>query len=380
VRLFPLLVASASLLLQGCKGCSDQSVTPIPEVPPAEPPRDIGRWLSMAVTPDGKPAIAYYDVAADALGYAVGTVAQDGSVTWAKEPVDSFPDANGLNPGDAGKYASLAFDGAGKPWIAYQDSTNGTLKYATREGDAWKVGVADTGGGPRSDAGYWASLAIAPDGTPWIAHHDKGQGSLRVARWSGSSFAGEVVYDGEDVTTGAGTTPGSAGAYARLRFAPDGTAYVAFQDAALTALKLATKGSAGWSVELVDDAGDVGTWPDLAFDGGNVSIAYADRTEGDLKLATGRPGAWSTAVVDNGDTVGEDVAFLPDAAGLVYFDGVNADMKLARRSGSAWVVETVTGADAARGFHNEAVNIGGTPHVACYDFTSKSIWFSRLPS
>jgi hypothetical protein len=212
-------------------------------------------------------------------------------------------------------------------------------------------------------------------------HYDKGQGALRMARWNGSGFSGEVVYDGEIVTNADGSTvAGDAGAYAKLRFGADGTAYVAFYDVALSALRLATRAGTAWTVEVVDDTGDVGTWPDLSLDGSTVTIAYADRANGDLKLATGRPGSWSLEVVDAGDTVGEDVVLLPDGAGILYMDGVNADMKVARRSGAAWALDVVTGADGARGFHNEAVKIGGRTYVGCYDFTAKSIWFSALPT
>ena len=380
MRLVPALVACAALL-PACKGCSDQELTPIEDPAVQEPLGDIGRWLSMAVTADGKPAVAYYDVDDNALGYAVGTIGADGKVVWTPEQVDSYPDANGLNPGDAGKYASLVIDGAGKPWIVYQDTTNGTLKYATKDGDGWKVGIADVGGGARSDAGYWASLALDPSGNPVAVHHDNGQGALRLARWNGSGFTGEVVHDGEIVTNADGTTTaGDAGAYAKLRYAADGTAHVAFYDEALGALRLARSSGAAWSVEVVDDTGDVGTWPDLLVDGSRVTIAYGDRTNGDLKLATGSPGAWTLETVDNGDTVGEDVALVPGGGGIVYMDGYNADMKLARRSGDAWVLDVVTGADGARGFHNEAVNIGGTTYVGCYDFTARTIWFSALPS
>lgn len=373
--------ALATLALQGCKGCNEQAVVPVDEPLPTTPARDIGRWLSMAVTSDGKPAVAYYDVAADALGYATGTIGADGKAVWALEQVDSFPDENGLNPGDAGQYASLVIDGSGNPWIAYQDTTNGTLKYATKDGDGWKVGIADVGGGARSDAGYWASLALAPDGTPWVAHYDKGQGALRVAKWNGNGFTGAVAYDGEAVTNADGsTTPGDAGAFAKLKFSPAGKAHVAFQDGAATTLMLAVENGGAWSTDIVDDSADVGAWPDLAFDGATVKIAYGDHTAGDLKVATGTPGSWTLETVDAGDTVGDDSAWLPDGSGVVYFDGYNADMKLARRSGSTWVIDTVTGGDAARGFHNEVVNVGGAPHVACYDFTAKTIWFSALPS
>ena len=373
----------AALALPACNGCSDQKIEPVDSALPVEVPRDIGRWLSMAVTPDGKPAVAYYDVEADALGYAVGTIGADGNVSWAKEQVDSFPDDAGLNPGDAGKYASLVVTADGTPWIAYQDTTNGTLKVARKGDGAWTTAVADIGGGARSDAGYWASIAVDSSGKPVVAHYDQGQGAVRVARWDGTAFRGSVAYDGEQVTgTDGAVIPGNAGAYARLRVAADGTEYIAFYDTALGALRLARGGASGWNVEIVDDAGDVGQWPDLQFAGSVVRIAYQDVGNQDLKIATGAPGSWNTEIVDGGEYVGSDIAIFEEASqpAMVYFDGVNNDMKLARKSGNAWVTDTVTGSEGALGYHNETVSIGGTRYAACYDFTKKTIWFSALPS
>lgn len=392
MRAFALLTVIATpLMLDGCKGCSDNELNPtggdddLDHDGSTEDPHDIGAWLSMEPTPDGKPAVAYYDRTKDALGFAIGTIA-DGGVTWKQEEVDSYPNEEGLNPGDAGKYASLAIASDGTAWIAYQDTTNGSLKYARRDtAGAWTTGIADVGGGPDSDAGYWASIALDASGNPVVAHYDHGKGDLRVARWNGTAFTGAVVYDGEDYApadTGAATVPGDAGEYAKLLIAPDGTEYVAFYDRARGALRLAVGGPSGYAVEIVDDSADVGQWPDLLLEGGTLSIAYHDATNQDLKLATGSPGDFSLETLDTGDYVGADSAIYGTGGGdvaVLYFDGVNNDMKLARERDSAWISETVTGTGAATGFHNETIEIDGTRYAACYDYTARTIWFSALP-
>lgn len=381
-----LSVTGLLFVLEGCKGCSDQELKPVggsdQDEEEQEDPHDIGSWLSMEAMPDGRLAVAYYDRTKDALGFALGTVSgQD--VTWAKEEVDSYPDEEGLNPGDAGKYASLAVTADGVAWVAYQDTSNGTLKYATRATDGtWTVGVADVGGGPSSDAGYWASVALDASGNPVVAHYDHGKGDLRVARWNGTAFSGGVVYEGEDYvpTDGSATVEGDAGEYAKLYVAADGTEYLAFYDRAHGALRLASGGSAGFTVEVVDDSADVGQWPDIAVDGSSVWIAYQDVTAQDLELASGRPGSWTTETVDAGDYVGADAAiFLSGTTpAIFYFDGVANDMKLATKRDGAWVGETVTGADVAAGFHNETVDLGGTRWAASYDYTNRTIWAGHL--
>lgn len=382
-----LLAASAVLLLPGCSGCNEQQILPedpigTDDTPPD--PHDIGSWLSMRKMPDGKPAIAYYDRTSGALAFAIGTVSGS-DVTWATEEVDSYPDENGLNPGDSGKYASMVISPDGIVWVGYQDSTNGTLKYAERTPDGtWTTGLADVGGGSRSDAGYWASIALDASKNPVIAHYDNGQGTLRLARWNGASFTGAVLYEGEEYvpTDGSDTVAGDAGEYARILISSDGTEHIAFYDRAYGALRLATGGSSGYTFEIVDDSADVGQWPDLLESAGSVAIAYQDVTNEDLKLATGSPGAWTTEVLDAGATVGADAAIFAGSDGkpqVFYFDGVNNDMKLARRSGDAWTSELVTGTGVASGYHNETIDSGGTRYVACYDYTNRTIWFSALP-
>ena len=375
-----LFLSAASVLFAGCnkdKDAKEETETPgIVDV--EEAPHDIGAWLSMKATPDGKPAIAYYDKTEDALGFAIGTISGS-DVSWAKEKVDSFRDADGLNPGDAGKYASMAIAADGTVWIAYQDTSNGTLKYAKRDPStaAWTTALADVGGGRATDAGYWASIALAPGDAPVIAHYDKTEGAVRVARWNGTAFAGSVVYQGEDATDTAGTVDGNAGEYAKLLITSAGQEYLAFYDHAEGSLKLATGSGSSFSVETVDNAGDVGAWPDLVLDGGALYIAYQDLTNQDLKLASGSPGSFSVQTLDSGDYVGADAAIYVDGGtvGAFYFDGVANDIKRGSLGGS-WSGATLAGDDAALGYHSETVSIGGKRYVACYDYTNRTVWFS----
>ena len=362
--------------------------TPISAKPDVAPSftNDAGSWLSMAATPEGKPAIAYYDRSMDALGYAVGSVDKSGEATWTREEVDSYPDENGLNAGDSGRYASMAIAASGQVWIAYQDTTNGTLKFAHKGDGVWELGVADVGGGSKSDAGYWSALALDASGSPVVAHYDKGKGNLRVAHHNGSTFTGEIAAEGEAFTpvdTGAGAevVAGNVGEYAEIFIASDGTEHIAYYDRALGALRLASGTAGSYSVTTVDDDGDVGQWPSIAMDGSTLWIAYQDVANQDLKVAHGTPGNFTTEVVDTGDHIGADTAMFLDngAPGIVYFDGFANDMKLARKSGDGWTAETVAGDQGALGYHNETVKIGDSRFVACYDFTARAVFFSALP-
>lgn len=388
MRLVALFSIFPILALEACKGCASATDTGKPEGtddPVLEDTSDHGAWLSMRATQDGKPAIAYYDRTNDALGFAIGTVSAD-KVTWASERVDSYPDDAGLNPGDAGKYAAMVVAGDGSIWVSYQDTNQGTAKYAHRTGtNVWEVGVADVGGGSSSDAGYWTSIALDASGNPLIAHYDQGKVSLRVARWNGSSFTGEVVYEGEDyipadsADTADVAQPGAAGEYAKLLVA-GGKEYIAFYDRGWGALRLATNSGSGWSVEIVDNNGNTGQWPDLVMNGDKLAIAYHDVLTEDLRLAVGTPGNFDLETVDAGDHVGADTNIWLDGNGygIAYFDGANNDMKVATGSPGSWKIGTVGTTGAAVGFHNESVELGGTRYVASYDYTNRNVWFEAL--
>lgn len=384
MRLLALLILPIAGL-SACKGCADAEDVEEDPTGTDDPPiemGDVGSWLSMKTMTDGSPAVAFYDRDDDALGFAIGHLSGD-TVSWSYEKVDSYPDENGLNAGDSGKYASMAVASDGTVWVAYQDSTNKALKAAKRSTQGtWEIFGVDGGGGSKPGAGYWASLALDSSGNPVIAHADYERGALRVSRYNGSGFSSEEVYVGEDYVpadTAEEAQTGSAGEYAKLLIV-DGTEYVAFYDRGWGALRLATHSGGAWSTEIVDNNLNVGTWPDLLWSGGKLYIAYQDVTNQDLRLAVGTPGHFDTELVDNGDHVGADAALYEEGGkfGIVYFDGAQNDMKVATGTPGSWSLSTLAGTDAALGFHNETISTGGKRYVACYDYTNRGIYFSAL--
>ena len=385
--ILPVSLLACTFVLEACKGCREDPVSPIDEVP--EDPHDIGSWLSMDVLND-QPAVAYYDKTSGALAFAVGTVGDDG-VTWSEERVDGYEDPNtGLDSGDRGQYASLAVSDSGTAWISYYDATNGNLFYAQRKGkDNWETGFADSGGGATPHGGRWSSLELDGDGNPVIAHYDVAKQQLRVVRWQDTGFGGgEIVDEGEDweapdTASDVDDIPADVGKYARLLI-QDGVEYLAYYDAAHGQLKLATNSGAGWEVEVVDDGGednlDVSKWPSILVDGDTLSIAYQDATNYDLMLATKSGGEWSIEVVDDGPYTGADTELYANGSypAIVYFEGEENDIRLATFDGANWTLDTMAGAEAALGFHNETVVVGGTRYIGCYDYTNRTIWLTSL--
>lgn len=394
-------LATATLLLPtqlACRGCaSDTQVVPqgaddtgTPGTTPQDEPytNDWGQYLTMAVLQDGRPALAFYDRTKGALGFAIADTSTD-PVTWIREEADGYT-VNGADSGDRGKYASMAVAPDGTVWIAEQDVNLELLRWARRDPATatWESNLADAGAEPSGNAGFFNSLAIDATSSPVITHHDEASGTLRVSRWNGGGFTNTVVDEGEATTDAEGATvDADVGEFANLLI-QDGVEYLAYYDRALGNLKLAWGTAGNYSFEVVDDGGgsrhvegggDVGQWPDMLVHEGQLWIAYHDVGNQDLRLAHGTPGNWTVETVDSGEFVGADAAIFMNGTqpAIAYFDGRNNDMKLATKVGETWQVETVTGAEGALGFHNEVVQAGGVSYLACCDYTTRTVWFDQ---
>lgn len=107
---------------------------------------DVGQHASVATGPGGIIGVAYADTVNDRLLYL--EIPQTGA------PVQQIVD-DGVSRPDrrmVGEDASLIFDAAGQPAVAYQDATNIDLRYARRTGTppVWSSGVLH--GGPGAGA------------------------------------------------------------------------------------------------------------------------------------------------------------------------------------------------------------------------------------
>ena len=382
----PRWLAMALLIFPACKGCKSDTNLIVQDQPDTTVPEtwtnDWGAWLSMGVMPDGAPAVGYYDKTKGAMGFALGAIQEDGSVTWTHEEVDGYAEG-GMDTGDRGKYASMAVASDGTVWMAGYDVGNGALRYARRDtAGVWTNNVADGGSGAAPDTGWFASIALDADENPVIANYDVANKTLRIVHGDKTtlSFSPSVVDEGDAVTPDTGEPlEADVGQFAKLRIV-DGVEYIAYYDAAAGDLKLARGTTGAYSVEVVDSDGDVGQWPDVLVEDGKITIAYQDMGNLDLKVASGKPGSWSIETVDEGEYAGADSALFRDGTTLsvLYFDGQNNDMKLAQQTGGGWTTETVAGDGLALGFHNEVISTGGHTWAGCYDYTNGTLWFEAL--
>ena len=139
--------------------------------------------VSLAVGPDGLPALTYYNDRDGDLVYA----GFDGT-EWSLETVAS--------EGDVGKFSSLAFDSQGRPHVTFFDDTGGAsgqVLYATRGDDGWtveEIGTLDSVVQGMTGARRITSLALDAQDVPHVAFSDES-----VIRYATRSEAGWQVQD-----------------------------------------------------------------------------------------------------------------------------------------------------------------------------------------
>ncbi|WP_169458036.1 hypothetical protein [Ottowia thiooxydans] len=130
---------------------------------------------SLAFGPEGKPYVAY---ASEANGHKASVMRLNSAGT-AWEAVGGA----GFSAG-ATSNTSLAFGPDGKPYVAYTDIANGykaSMMRLTSAGTAWEtVG----GAGFSADEATYTSLAFGPDGKPYVGFWDNANGGkASVMRW-----------------------------------------------------------------------------------------------------------------------------------------------------------------------------------------------------
>jgi len=301
---------------------------------------DAGRSPSVALDKNGNPEVAYllYQPVlkkGDLPPPIVGGAPQPPSVmqaaysggTWTRVPASG---GVSLGQSEAGKATAIAnkdgqaipgvndamtLDAAGKHHIVwatpsglfYTDDSNGTY------GSPTKISSAQT---------FGASIAVAPDGTSWIAYYEGS--TVKVASGSGSTFTEEQVA----------TTSGAPGATAGVTAIGAGSSgpQVAYGDNGTTVV--ASKVGNAWTPTPITGPGGYGL--SMALDkSGNPNLAYYDQSGnvyevglnggGQTKLATVEPAkgtagpsaGWSTGIAVDGSGV-DYVAWSDIGRGLVY--------------------------------------------------------------
>ncbi|NUM48759.1 MAG: CHAP domain-containing protein, partial [Anaerolineales bacterium] len=157
------------------------------------------------------------------------------SGSWQEVGVGSASNGGISNNAGNSSAPSLALAPDGTPYVAWEDASSGNDEIYVRawNGSNWaEVGVGSaSGGGISNSVGISGEpfIAIAPDGTPYVAwlNNSNGNHEIYVRAWNGSSWA--EVGVGSASGGGISNTVGYS-LFPTLAFNSNGTPYVAWQE------------------------------------------------------------------------------------------------------------------------------------------------------
>lgn len=160
-------------------------------------------YVSMAVSPDGEPYVAYRDNN------------KNGKITLKKFDGSNWTDVGNTNfSNDYTKYTTLAFDNKGVPYVAY---TIGEVVVRKLVGDTWtKLGAL-----PASENNLqYLSLAFDPLNTPYVSYYNLSQSTGYVGSFDCDFSWRDSFASGY----------GAQSRYQKLIFGNDGYPYLAYKN------------------------------------------------------------------------------------------------------------------------------------------------------
>jgi hypothetical protein len=215
-----------------------------------------GQFLSLMLDSSGLPGIAYYDAHNADLKYA-----HFNGASWDVMTVDAT--------NTTGYYPSLQFDNLDRPVISYYAKTGGSMRFAAYYSGKWNLSTIDTVG----DVGRYSSLALNPATGRWaMAYEDTSQGSFKYAEMG--KHAWNVTYADHSTRIGGG--------YISLAFNPKtNRPAMSYYDAYNANLKFASFNGSVWSAQTVAAHGTVGLYSVLTFDASGVADILYDNKSSD---------------------------------------------------------------------------------------------------
>ncbi|MFC1521302.1 hypothetical protein ACFL6Y_02720 [Elusimicrobiota bacterium] len=315
---------------------------------------DTGWNPSLALDKSGMPCIVYNDWENGSLKYA----SFDGN-SWHAITID--------NSGFVGGTPSLALDSDDNPHVSYFDFTEEDLLYIYRDAGGWHKETIASEGSP----GLYSSIEIDSGGRPHVAYEDLTNMDLKYAvRISPGVWDLETVDSDTDV-----------GQYASLELDSSDKPHIAYLDWINADLKYAKKTGSTWQISVIDSEGFTGYYSSLRLDSNNKPhIAYQNSTQQDLRYATNQSGTWQKGIVDADGDVGEFTSLALDSANkpaIAYYSVKEEKLKYAKWSGSSWIKEVVSVSDFESWHVCLAIDSGNKAHIAYLDWIAGDLKYAR---
>jgi hypothetical protein len=319
------------------------------------------------------------------------------------------PRGGRAEPGpNVGEHTSIAVDASGVFHIAYHDEDEGRLKYATFSGGSYTTSVVDQTG----NVGWYTSIAIGPDGNPWIAYmmlegsdgvDPMPRTGLKLAHARTNLPADPSDWDIVLVDSAPKPPPICGGGCPAgqecidLSSGPEcrPTTTACTDMCAMDELCVDVAGTPSCETEyeiapLTDLIDGTGLFADLTFTStGAPVIAYYDRLQGDLRLAVGSGASFTLRTLDGADPmtptdVGQHASVAADSRGniaVAYYDATSEDLVfLDLATGAREIVDDgvtppdlrFVGADASLAF-----DANDLPAIAYQDPTNIDLLYAR---
>ncbi len=267
-------------------------------------------------------------------------------------------------PQDTGLFNSIAVEADGTIHISYHEDTYDDLKYAVRTADGWTIETVDADG----VVGYETSIVLDAAGHPHISYYRSGD-SVRYATKSAGSWTIEAIETGIACR---GTSIGLDSA---------GDPHVVYVDATAGALDHATRTDGVWSIETIDDSGEVhdDTSLEITADG-ILHVSYQGGVDGDLMYGTKVGSIWTLEAVAIVNEVGSHSSLELDSGGhphMVYYDETNGDLRYVHSSGGDWTFELVDALGDVGLYASLALDAADVPHVSYHDATRGDLRYAK---
>jgi hypothetical protein len=243
---------------------------------------------SIGISPDGTVSASWYRIAPDNTAHMRYAVLKDG--IWQMRTLDF--------EGQTGKFESMVVDPQGNPSISYDAYVNGVLKMAHWDGKDWAIHVVDSRGRSGSDynLGMGNHLALDSEGNAHISYYTTSL--LRYASQEGQAWK---IQDVAQVRP-----TGSAKDFRSfLTLDRDERPHISYEDSG--ALKHAYWDGRAWLIRTIVPTGRSSSrFNSMAINRQKniLYIAFQDPMDGSLQVAVGRQVSQSETVA--GDRNGKN--------------------------------------------------------------------------